>query len=144
MLPSRAQAPHRIILYDSRTLKPTTSRRSEPVLYDETDGLDTTGYIATTLGEAPPFPQANAEPPWKADLRSSLNTKKLSNLFKIKQLEDEPLRSFLDRFKNASSTLTRPRASPQSQKQRSSKPSNVGFGIDLSFVKTSTFDPSEH
>ncbi|CAA7042821.1 unnamed protein product [Microthlaspi erraticum] len=27
MLPSRAQAPHRIILYDSRTLKPTTSRR---------------------------------------------------------------------------------------------------------------------
>ncbi|CAA7045245.1 unnamed protein product [Microthlaspi erraticum] len=40
MLPSRAQAPHRIILYDSRTLKPNLAK-IEPVLYDETDGLDT-------------------------------------------------------------------------------------------------------
>ncbi|CAA7040170.1 unnamed protein product [Microthlaspi erraticum] len=64
MLPSRAQAPHRIVLYDSRA-QTNNLAKIEPDC-NETDG-DTTGYIATTL-ENPPI-QANAEPAWKSDLR---------------------------------------------------------------------------
>ncbi|CAA7027556.1 unnamed protein product [Microthlaspi erraticum] len=77
---------------------------SRPTSDDETNRSDVTRRIATTQEAIPPIlQQRNAEPTWKSDLRSNMSTKKpkkLSNLFEMEQLEDEPLRSYLDRFKS--------------------------------------------
>ncbi|CAA7059740.1 unnamed protein product [Microthlaspi erraticum] len=93
MLPSRAQAPHRVVLYDNRAS-----------IDDETNESNAIKRAATTQNADPPIHrQRNSEPAWKSDLRSSFSTKHkdLSDLFEMEQLEDEPLRSYLNRFKSA-------------------------------------------
>ncbi|CAA7059260.1 unnamed protein product [Microthlaspi erraticum] len=77
---------------------------TEPVSDDETNESNAIKRAAATQNADPPIHrQRNSEPAWKSDLRSSFSTKHkdLSDLFEMEQLEDEPLRSYLNRFKSA-------------------------------------------
>ncbi|CAA7041858.1 unnamed protein product [Microthlaspi erraticum] len=78
----------------------------EPISNDETN-IPNPKRCADITHETNPLVtpcRTNAEPTWKSDLRLSTSirqTRQLYNLFELKQLEDEPLQSFLDRFKEA-------------------------------------------
>ncbi|CAA7020219.1 unnamed protein product [Microthlaspi erraticum] len=90
---------------------------SEPVSDDETNRSNAMRHVATTQEATPLTCQhRNTEPVWKSDLRTGMSTKRpknLSALFEMKQLEDEPLLSYLDRFKSALLDLDEIPGAPQ-------------------------------
>ncbi|CAA7031149.1 unnamed protein product [Microthlaspi erraticum] len=82
----------------------------EPTSDNEINRSNTMRRATIAREEILPIPprRAGAVPTWKSDLRFSVSTKKpkkLLDLFEMEQLEDEPLRSYLNRFK---STLVKP------------------------------------
>ncbi|CAA7017896.1 unnamed protein product [Microthlaspi erraticum] len=81
------------------------SEEPEPIPGNEITRPNAARHASNAREEDPPISprKTNTESAWKSDLRLNMSIKKpkkLLDLFEMEQLENEPLRSYLDRFKN--------------------------------------------
>ncbi|CAA7061622.1 unnamed protein product [Microthlaspi erraticum] len=93
MFPPRAQAPHRVVLYDNRA---SIGRRNRRVQRNKTSRRD-----AECRSPDPSAKELRARLEIRLKVQLCTKHKDLSDLFEMEQLEDEPLRSYLNRFKSA-------------------------------------------